>query len=276
MRTARYVMDKKKPKILDMADSIGLNYKKAKMKTTSIKWKFIHWIESKRVLNYEKFCISNFDKTLFFNKKEMEYFNNPDKTEWMPHGVNEELFTYDKVDEKYKNWVVFFGKMDYQPNQDAVIWFFENVLPCLNENIIFGIVGAYPTNQILRMKKKYKNVEITGFVNDPYVILKSSLCMVVPMHTGGGIQNKVLEAMALGTINIITSLAAEAIAGAQNGKEFLIIDEPIRIAQTINDIYVNSNKYEYLKANSKEFIKNNFTWSIYESKILAITAEMLK
>jgi len=274
IRTAKYAMDIKRPKILDMADSIGLNYLNSYKKSNSFFWRFIYKFEADRLLNFEDLCINTFNKTLFFNKEEQLHFNKPDKTEWIPHGVNEKLLEYDKVDGKYRNWVVFFGKMNYQPNIDAVIWFAENVLTDLNKNLIFAIVGAYPPKKLLKLKEKYGNVEITGFVEDPYVIIKSALCLVAPMRTGGGIQNKILESMALGTINIVSSLAAKPIGG-KNMQDFIVKNDPKKIAKIINDIYSNPQKYDYIKNSSREFIKNHFTWSIYEQKLISVINEVL-
>lgn len=275
IRTAQYVIKIEKPKILDMADSIAQNYLRSKNNTSSLKWKILQIFETQRLLSYEKDCIERFDKILFFNRKEAEFFDNPEKVEWVPHGVDEKLFDYNNARTEYSKWIVFFGKMDYQPNVDAAIWFVENVLPYLNKNLKFAIVGAKPTKEILDLEKKYTNVVVTGFVDDPYVILKSALCVIAPMQTGGGIQNKVLQSMALGTINIVSSLAAKPIE-AQDKREFLVIDDPIEMARVIDEIYSNPGKYEYLKKNAQEYIKKSFTWSIYEEKIIKIVEELLK
>jgi glycosyltransferase involved in cell wall biosynthesis len=275
IRTAKYVVRKDKPKILDIADSIGQNYLRSVKRTTSFFWKIIYSIEGKRLINFEKYCIKHFDKTLFFNREERDYFNLPEKTVWIPHGVNENLLLYGKHDPKYKNYVAFLGKMDYQPNVDAVLWFVKNVLPYLNNNIKFIVVGAYPKKVIRDLSKKFKNIEVTGYVEDPYLVLKSSLCIVAPMQTGGGIQNKVLESMALGTINIVSSLVAKPI-GAEHGKHFLICDNPKDMANLINTIYKKPKDFEYLKQNARDFIKNNFTWSIYEKKLMEIIENIFK
>jgi glycosyltransferase involved in cell wall biosynthesis len=275
IRTAKYVLDKQKPKILDMADSIGLNYINSSNKTTSFIWKILYSIEGNRLIKFEKSCIKHFDKTLFFNKEEKDYFNIPYKTEWIAHGVNENLLTYEKIDMKYKNHIAFFGKMDYQPNIDAVLWFVENVLPYFNKTLKFIVVGAYPAKVIQDLSKNFQNVEITGFIEDPYLILKSALCVVAPMQTGAGIQNKILECMALGTINIVSSLAAKPI-GAEHNKHFLVCDDPKEIANYINKIYKNPKNFENLKIGAREFIKNNFTWGIYEKKLLDVINSVLK
>jgi len=274
IRTAKYVIDKDKPKILDMADSIGLSYKRSAKRTYSKLWKIIYNVESKRLLDFESKCIISFNKTLFVNNEERAFFKYPEKTVWLANGVNEHLLTYDRVNLKYKNHIIFFGKMDYQPNIDAVLWFVKNVLPFLNRNLKFAIVGANPPKKIKLLEKKYSNVIVTGFIEDPYEIIKSSLCVVAPMQTGGGIQNKILESMALGTINIVSSLAAKPIGG-KNGEHYFIVDDPEEVVHLINDIYKNSKKYEYIKENARDFIKNNFTWGVYEKKLLGLIIEIL-
>lgn len=279
IRTAKYFFDKDIPKILDMADLISLNYENAKIKSESLFWKFIYNIESSKLKNYEIICAKKFNKVLLFNKEEVKilksYTNLQNSIVWIPHGVNEDLLTYEKTNPKYKNYVSFFGKMDYQPNIDAVLWFVKNVLKYLNKNIKFCIVGSNPSKKIKKLEKKFKNIIVTGFVRDPYEILKSSLCVVAPMQTGAGIQNKVLESMGLGTRVIVSSLAAQSI-GAINGKDYLVIDDPIQMAKVINDIYRNPQSYNHLIKNSRRFIKENFTWSIFEKKILKIIEELLK
>jgi len=274
IRTAKYFFNKKKPKILEITDSIGLNYLRSYHRTTSLKWKIIYKIESKRLLEFEKNCIEEFDKTLFVNREERDFFNQPSKTEWLPNGVNEALLNYEKYDYRFENSIAFFGKMDYQPNIDAVLWFVENVLPHLNRDLKFIVVGAYPKKIIQDLPKKFINVEVSGYVEDPYLILKSCLCVVAPMQTGGGIQNKILESMALGTINIVSSLAAKPI-GAEHGKHFLVCDDPKEMANVINNIYKNPKNFETLKKNAREFIMNNFTWTSYEKKLLNVIENVL-
>ena len=279
IRTAKYVINKEKPKILDMADLISLNYEYAKQKSKSFFWKIIYNIEISRLRKYEVMYAKKFSKILLFNRAEVDvlkqYTGLQNSIVYIPHGVNEALLSYNKTNPQYKNFVSFFGKMDYQPNIDAVLWFVENVLPKLNKEIIFCVIGANPVKKIKELEKKFNNVVVTGFVEDPYEILKSSLCIVAPMQTGAGIQNKVLESMALGTRIILSSLAAKPI-GAKNGRDYLVIDDPAEMAKVINDIYNNPQLYNHLIENSRKFIKANFTWSIYEEKILKVIEEVLK
>ncbi|MCT7520533.1 glycosyltransferase [Aliarcobacter cryaerophilus] len=267
IRTSEYVKNINKPKYLDMVDSIALNYKRSEKNVKSKFWKIIYKYEIIKLLNYEKECLSLYDNTFFVNKEESEYWKEFGKTIWIPNGVNNMLFDYNKKNSKYINYIAFFGKMDYQPNIDAVIWFINNIFDELNKNIKFIIVGSNPTGQIKNLEND--RIKITGFIEDPYEVLNSCFCCIAPMLTGGGIQNKILETMALGKITLTTTLGATPILGAKNNSELLIADNVKDMITLINDLYEsrNTQKFSKIEINSKEFIKNNFTWDSYEKKL---------
>lgn len=268
IRTAKYLDNVDIPKYLDMVDSIGLNYKRSQKNVKSIFWKLIYKIETPLLLDYEKRYIHSFDNTFLVNKEETEYWSQFGKTTWIPNGVNEMLFEYTKTKSQYKNYIAFFGNMLYQPNIDAVLWFVDNVFIHLDKEIKFIIVGQKPKKVIRDLAIKYKNIEVTGFVADPYEILNSVFAVVAPMRTGGGIQNKILECMALGKVNIVSSLGADPIYGAKNNEHFLVADESDQWIKTINDVFNNPQRYKQIEKNVKQFMKENFTWENYEKKLL--------
>lgn len=121
VRTAEYARLLKKTKLCDMADSIGQNYQKS-AETVASSWKSLYYkFESKLLIKYEQTVVDHFDGTFLFNLTEIDNFKNKQRITWIPHGVNEKLLTYPIVEEK-KNAFSFLGKMDYQPNIDAVLW----------------------------------------------------------------------------------------------------------------------------------------------------------
>jgi len=267
VRTSEYLKDFQQAKYLDMVDSIGLNYQRSKENVKSFFWKNIYKVETDRLLDYEKKSIAEFNNTFFVNKFETEYWSQFGNTTWIPNGVDEKLLNYSKKNDKYKNSITFFGKMDYQPNIDAVLWFVHNVLIHINKDIRFTIVGTKPTNKLLELTQLHENIKVTGFIDDPYEILNSSLLVVAPMQTGGGIQNKILESMALGTINIVSSLGAKPIVGAKNGEHLFVSDTPEEIINLINEIHINPDAYSFMKEKSKNLIKEYYTWNNYETKL---------
>jgi glycosyltransferase involved in cell wall biosynthesis len=268
IRTAEYGLHSKIPKFLDLADSIGLHYINAADKLSSLLWKLIYKIEGPRLFAYEKKCAGIFDKSFLFNKLEVEKFNIPQKLLCLPHGVNESLFNHKSSEPIDLNRICFLGKMDYRPNIEAVIWFAKNVMPLIPSNFEFWIIGAFPSNEVLNLAKTNTQIKVTGFVDDPFALIKASLCSVTPVFTGGGIQNKLIEAMALGTICITTSFCTKALENIVVGKHLLVADDAESMSALIKSILADIDKYSEIKTNAKLYIKQNLTWNAYSKLLL--------
>jgi glycosyltransferase involved in cell wall biosynthesis len=266
IRTAKYVMYERKRKYLDIVDAIGQHYNDAVKKTSSLFWKIMYMIEGKRLLKYERKCVEIFDGTFFVNKQEANFYSKYGSTQWIPNGVNYKLFTRESNGNR-KQSIAFFGKMDYRPNIEAVNWYLDNVHVLLPSTYRFIIVGISPCKEIINKTRKFNNVEVTGFVDDPYKILQECAAVVSPMQTGGGIQNKILESMALGQINILTTKAAIPISGAIDKVHFLIENDPDSMADLIIDILNNRFQYVYIGNNAKQLIKSEYTWEKCEQKL---------
>jgi polysaccharide biosynthesis protein PslH len=108
---------------------------------------------------------------------------------------------------------VFTGTMDYPPNVDAVIWFVTEILPTIRRAILsarFYIIGAKPTSKVRRLSL-IDGVFVTGRVADVRPFVAHATASVAPMRIARGIQNKVLEAMALGKPVVLTRSALAGI-----------------------------------------------------------------
>ena len=120
---------------------------------------------------------------------------------------------------------VFTGTMDYPPNVDAVVWFAETILPIVRRTIPdaqFYIVGNSPSDSVQRLAQ-IPGVFVTGRVADVRPYVAHATASVAPMRIARGIQNKVLEAMALGKPVIVTAGALEGIDAAP-GLEVILAD----------------------------------------------------
>lgn len=267
VRLAPYIVDVDKPVYLDIVDSIGLNYLTSRKNVKSIFWRAIYKFEISRLLEFEKRCVERFTNTFFVNKYECKYFGKYGSTQWIPNGVSPDVLFYNKKSSCYDATVAFFGKMDYQPNVDAVLWFVNSVLYKL-PNVSFYIVGSNPTGQIKKLAVKYKNVHVTGYVKDPYLILNSCCLIVSPMQTGGGIQNKILEAMALGQINVLTTKAATPIIGAEKNKHFLLANTPTEMVDKIVAVLSHRSDFEEIGKNARNLISHRYLWDNYKSDLI--------
>ncbi len=262
-------------KLFDMVDSFGLIYKKSVDEVQSNLWKAIYKVESKRLLKYERECIYSSNLTYLFSETEKDYWKQySEKVQWVPYGIKDFLATYDKKDEQYRDAVAFIGKMDYRPNIDAVKWYAENIHSKLPNPPKFIIIGAYPTEEVKKLQDKYNNIVVTGFVEDPYVILNSVKAVVAPMQTGGGIQTKVLEAMVLGKTVILSKLAAGPIHGTEDGKHFLVADT-LEEYEKAFCLINNADECSRIGKNAKDLVKSTFSWNNYLKHYISYIEEAL-
>lgn len=272
IRTSEYVLNLDNKKILDIVDSIGLNYQFSQKNTKSLFWKFVYKIETPRLLEYEKKCIQKYDCSIFVNYKEATSYQRYGQVAWIPNGVDSKLLSYNNHSVTYADCIVFCGKMDYQPNIDAVLWFHEKVFNLLNKDIKLLIVGSNPSKKIKKLSSS--RIIITGYVENPYTYIESAILSIAPMLTGGGIQNKILESMALGKIVITSNLGALPIRGS-NSSNLLVYKNEKHLAMMINKIFANPKPYQTIGRNARKFIAKNYTWECYREKLNKIIEEII-
>lgn len=274
IRTMPYAVgaDSSEKVVFDMVDSIGLNYQKSAGKTKSLFFRIYYAFEARRLLKYEKYCIEKANVTFLFNSSEQQYWAKWGNVVCLPHGVKEELLHYQFSGENLEvkgAYVSFIGKMNYRPNIDAVLWYVENVHARLRTPPALVITGAYPTPQILKLQQQYSNIIVTGLVEDPYRYLAGAVAVIAPMQTGGGIQNKVLEAMAMGKLCLLSSIAAEPIYGARDGEHFVICDTAEEYENCYKRISNDSVYRDTIGENARNLICERYTWEQYGAQYIA-------
>ncbi|MBU4480623.1 glycosyltransferase family 4 protein [Patescibacteria group bacterium] len=254
------------PRVIDFVDATSLNYQEAQKNSTGI-WKFIYPIENKRALSYEIKILKDYDKTFITSPFDRNYLlDNTEvpvsKLVLIPNGVREELlFRENKF--KEENWIVFLGKMNYAPNVDAVMYFANEIFPPIikeKSDIKFIIVGSSPSKEVLKLSKR-KNIEVTGFVDDPYEYLEKAKIIVAPLRFSAGTQYKILEAMALEKVVITTSKGARGISG-EDGKHFVVVDDEKEMAKIILDLMKDKIKRKKIGNSARELIKEKYSWNI--------------
>lgn len=278
VRTARYLEGFKQPVFFDIVDSYSISYEVAYKKTKSFIYKFIYKTEAGRLKKFEKDVIKRTSKTFFVNKFESDFWKNEGTTVWNPMGVNipDAIRNQELESREYnKPFVAFLGKMDYRPNIDAMDWFTKHVLAKLDNNISLVVLGTSPRPELLEMAKTNPRIVVTGFVDNPYVILKKSLAIIAPMQTGSGIQTKILEGMSLEKVVISTTLASMPIIGAKNGEHLLVADDPSGMADLINNVYKQPERYQEIGKNARQLIDASFSWVHHENIIIKEIEEVI-
>jgi sugar transferase (PEP-CTERM/EpsH1 system associated) len=196
---AQYMIDKNIPKIIDFCDVDSLKWTQYSQRR-GFPFNFMFKIEGWRLSKKEKDIYNSFNFSLFSTNTELRIFNPPSKNHFyvLPNGVDYEYFKPQMT--KKVNRLVFFGTMDYFANVDAVLWFSDKVFPLIlekNPEIEFYIVGRNPDYRLVDLANRNKNIVVTGYVEDIRPYVTPSKLAVFPLRIARGVQNKILEAMAM-------------------------------------------------------------------------------
>ncbi len=157
--------------------------------------------------------------------------------------------------------IVFSGNLDYFPNAHALTWFASEVFPILKRHrpdLRFLAAGKVKSAEIQALAESH-GVEFTGFVPDLNAVLADADLAVAPMQSGAGIQNKVLEAMAVGTPVVATRLGNAGIQAA-HGREILIASSPERFAAQVEALLDDAMLHARISAGGLDLVNNRFHW----------------
>lgn len=125
--------------------------------------------------------------------------------------VNIDILSINACPNKIDDYFVFFGQWKRKDNYYGLLWFLREVYPRLNKNIRFKIIGGGMRSKHREMLSYYDNIEILGFIENPYQIISEAKALISPLFSGAGVKVKVLEAFACGTPVIGGEVAFEGI-----------------------------------------------------------------
>jgi glycosyltransferase involved in cell wall biosynthesis len=162
---------------------------------------------------------------------------------------------------------VFTGAMDYWPNIDAVSWFVREVLPALVgqwPGLRFYIVGRNPPAAVMELASQ--GVVVTGTVADVRPYLQHATLVVAPLRVARGIQNKILEAMAMARPVVAARSCVEAIA-AEDGTELLSAVEAPEFVDQINALLSAPERAAAVGKAGRQRVVQHYSWAAHLSGI---------
>jgi polysaccharide biosynthesis protein PslH len=208
------------PRILDFVDSDATKWGQyAGHKPAAVSW--LYRSEHRRLAEFERAMAERFEASVFVAAREADHLvrngGPADKLHFIQNGIDLDFFQPQAVADGPPA-IVFTGAMDYFPNVDAVVFFSKQILPRIQArraDAHFVIVGSSPTAEVLGLEK-LPGVRVTGGVKDIRPYLAGAAVSVVPLRISRGIQNKLLEALAMGVPVVATSNAADSIRGLES------------------------------------------------------------
>jgi len=232
--------------------------------------------EGRQLLAYERTITQQSQQAFLVTPNEVALFLRaaPEcaaKVSSLCNGVDADFFSPDAtLPNPYpagQRAIVFTGAMDYWPNEDAALWFATEVLPLLQRRhpgVVFTVVGRDPTPKVRALAGP--NVVVTGTVADVRPYLQHAAAVVAPLRVARGIQNKILEAMAMGQAVVTVSSCAQAI-GASADQGLLCADTAQAFADAVAQLLETPAAASTLGEQARCFVLEHFSWDAHLSGI---------
>jgi len=260
IRPADYLKGIRIRKMLDYQDALSIGFER-RSKKSNFWGRFFYQTEANRLRKYEQKIFDEYDDKIIITAEDRQYINRDDKEKIVvvPNGIDLAFFLPKNNVEK-KIDLLFVGNMQYEPNVLCVKYIVQKILPIIQKSksdVTLMIAGADPKNEVLELQRE--NVIITGRLNDIREAYSQGKVFLAPMQTGTGLQNKLLEAMAMRLPVVSSELCNKAINAKEN-IEILIGRKPEEYAQHCINLLNNSLLRDTISENALNFVKTNYSW----------------
>jgi len=270
-RVSEYVKDSHVPKTLDYQDIFSMGAKR-RAESSSPFLKLFFMMEYRRLLRYEYDIFTKFDHKTIISQPDRDLLLHPLRGEVViiPNGVDHAYFSPAKSEKIHD--IVFTGNMGYPPNIDAARFIADEIFPKVlkqfpEANLL--LAGANPHTKVLALKAS--NITVTGWLPDIRDSYAKSRIFIAPMRIGTGLQNKLLEAMAMELPCITSELANQAL-GAKENEEILVGVTADDYANHIIRLLQDIPFADKLAKNGNAFVRNAFSWE----KSTAVLEELFR
>lgn len=249
--------------VIDTHNIEHILYRRYSDLCSNIFLKIFLFVESARLRRYEAGIYKRFHRCFVFTEPDKRRLNHicPSARVCVhlpPIETKIEFSRYHNIREQ-ESTLLFYGRLRYFANEDAVRFFYWRVFPLVKKkfpNVKFRIVGGYAT-KYLRGLSRNRDVELLGYVEDIVAEIKRSTLVVVPLRMGGGIRIKILTAWLSSKAVISTSVGAEGLPYS-DGDNIAIADEPGDFAEKIIWLLKNPRLRHDIGCAGYEVVKNKF------------------
>jgi glycosyltransferase involved in cell wall biosynthesis len=216
---------------------------------------------SKRIKRFEKQILNTYDLLVPITGRDGTILDNLGNTR--PVHVSQTGIDSSVLIPNSKNLnhptLFHIGSLEWSPNQEGLIWFFENCWDAIREkypDLEFFVAGRNAPPWFQKMLN-LPNVVFKGEVADAYEFMNSKSIMVVPLFSGSGMRIKIIEGMALGKPIVTTPVGTEGIS-TTSGENIIVITDADGFVQSISDLIENREYFDKISKNAIEYIHENF------------------
>ena len=284
LRGAIYGLGLDLPKVWDAVDCISYLFEQAARYSRSAFGRLASRMELSRTRSYEAWLPTRYDHVLATSTMDRDALVGLSKTEAqsgqnqdspapitvLPNGVDLAYFTPQDIPRE-PSTIVITGKMSYHANITAVLYFYHEVFPLvrsMRSDARLVIVGKDPSQSVARLAHD-PAVTVTGYVHDLRVYLGRATVAVSPVLYGAGCQNKVLEAMAMETPMVCSSVSVRGIE-AQTGRDILVADTPAAMAKSVLELLEDKSMREHLAYEARRTVETHHDWNAVVQRLQGI------
>jgi sugar transferase (PEP-CTERM/EpsH1 system associated) len=274
LRAARLIRAVLKiPVVYDAVDSISLLFEQTALANPNWQSRLKAILDLDRTRRYEANLLLHCDQVAVTSRRDQQAFQDlaqryaPLEMHRAPitvivNGVDTEYFSPQDTAPRDRETLVFTGKMSYHANSAAALYFAREVLPLIwarNPDVRFQIVGKDPPSEVQQLATD-RRIEVTGYVEDLRPYLARAAISICPVLYAVGVQNKVLEAMAMAT-PVVSSSAGCAAIDVESGRELIIADGLQSMADAVLQVLSAPSLAQRLGVGGRSYVETHHSWT---------------
>jgi len=271
------------PAVYDAVDCISLLFEQTRRRGSQWHSRLMALIDLGRTRRYEAWLLTQYDQVIVTSSRDKGALERlaarylpaearPAPITVVTNGVDLTYFRpWTDAGPRDGRTVVFTGKMSYHANVAAALYFAQEVLPHIwakDDRVRFQIVGKDPPEAVRQLASD-RRIHVTGTVDDLRPYLARATVAVCPTLYAVGVQNKVLEAMAMGTPVVSTPAGCAALA-AQAGQEMLVAEGAKALAEAVLQVVSDHALAERLSAAGRRYVEARHNWEAIARKLVGV------
>ncbi|RKU33344.1 hypothetical protein C6499_01450 [Candidatus Poribacteria bacterium] len=276
--TAQFRTDTDLPGVLSQQNVDSAIWRRLCGETANPFYKFAYWTQQLAFQRYERVLSPKFDAVTCTSAIDAAVFQrhcSEDNIEIIPNGVDVTHYQPDFTSEAPAH-LIYIGSMDWYPNEDAVAFFADEILPGIQDKVSdvqFSIVGGNPSARVQRLAER-EGVVVTGRVPEIKPYFAEATVFVVPLRIGSGTRLKILEALAMGKAIVSTTVGAEGL-DLKNGEEIFIADEPTTFADAVTQLLTDASLRRRIGENGRARVERDYDWRSIGEKLHQLYTKIL-
>lgn len=270
------------PVVWDSVDCISHLFRQAAGQSGSLFGRFVSRFEVERTQRSEEKLLSIFDHVLVTSSVDRNALldtvrngSTPSPISVISNGVDQDHFKPNPDILKEPDTLIFSGKMSYHANISMVKYLVNEIMPLIwrhRPNVRLLVVGKDPSLDI-RMMQENPLIQVTGTVTDIRPFLWRSTVAVAPLVYGAGVQNKILEAMAVGLPVVTTSKALLSLS-VTPGRQVLTGDNPQEFSAGVLHLLENRDIRQKMGEAGCDYVRQNHDWMEISEQVVQIYSKL--